>query len=248
MNSGQPPENRSRRATDQLGGLLDAAQQAVRLERMEGQHQLLAQRVSTGMENVTNTLNSMQVEIRGFGQKLTELAELRFSHDSNERAVEDIKRSLSEMNSRLEDWFDDYEERNTVRWRQYEANRDAWRTQHEADNEKTKADLNAEIRNVREVVIKYAGYSAAIGALGGVIIAGFLWTINYRFDTVKEDTQDVSKDMDKAENRQMDLIKRVSDLELYLARGGRIPEETYNPQTRKETSSGSQESSGQSGK
>lgn len=237
----QPPENRGRRVTDQHQGLLDAAQQAVRLERMEGQHQLLAQRVSSGMENVSNTLASIQVEIRGLGQELGKLSELRYSHDTNRNLVEELRRSLGEMNSRLESWFVDHEERNISRWKEYEANRDQWRASHEAENQKDKGELTSEIRAVRERVIRYVGYGSAVGVLGGVIVSGFLWNIDFRFEVAKQDIVELSEDLEDNSALSSETAKKLVDIQLYLARGGRVPEEPYVPPTQRSEPDGKQQ-------
>jgi chromosome segregation ATPase len=243
-----PPENRGRRVTDQHGGLLDAAQQAVRIERMEGDHRLLAQRVSSGMENVSNTLASVQAEMRGLRQELAKVAELRYSHDNNKTLVEELRRSMTEMNNRLEGWFVEHEERNLSRWKEYEANRDQWRIAHETDNEKTKTELAAEIRAVRERVIRYVGYGTAVGALGGVIVSGFLWNIDFRFDVAKQDIVELSKDLEDNSALSSETAKKLVDIQLYLARGGRMPEEPYVPPTQRSDQDGKQQEAGKPGK
>lgn len=237
MAPNQSPENRGRRVTDKQGGLLDAAQQAIRLERIEGDMRLLTQRVGNGMENVTNTLASVQIEVRGCSTKVSELTGLQGAHDSNKIAIDKVEKSVADLGARLESWFDEFEEKQDRRWQQYENNRDQWRREHEADNENVKKDLEKEIRSVRETVIRFVGFGSAIGALAGVIVAGFLWNINYRFNDNKEDTDRVEQLATR--NRQLiDTMgvehgKELSDIKLYLARGGRIPEEPYIPQSQR---------------
>lgn len=229
--------NRNRRVTDKAGGLLDAAQQAIRLERIEGDMRLLTQRVSSGMENVSATLAAVQVEVRGCSTNVSELRGLQGAHDSNKVAIDKVEKSVTDLGARLESWFDEFEAKQEQRWRDYQANRDQWRREHEAENENVKKDLEKEIRSVRETVIRFVGFGSAIGALAGVIVAGFLWNINYRFTDNKEDTDRVEKS--SAYNRQLiDAMgvehgRELSDIKLYLARGGRIPEEPYVPQSQR---------------
>lgn len=231
------PQNRNRRVTDKQGGLLDAAAQAVRLERIEGDMRLLTQRVSSAMENVTNALGSVQVEVRGCHAKVSELTGLQGAHDSNKVAIDKVEKSVSDLGMRLESWFDEFERKQEQQWRDYTANRDQWRHEHEADNENTTRELEKEIRSVRETVIRFVGFGSAIGALAGVIVAGFLWNINYRFTDNKEDTDRVEQVA--LRNRQLlDAMgvehgKELADIKLYLARGGRIPEEPYVPQSQR---------------
>lgn len=223
--------------TDKQGGLLDAAAQAVRLERIEGDMRLLTQRVSSAMENVTNALGSVQVEVRGCHAKVSELTGLQGAHDLNKVAIDKVEKSVSDLGVRLESWFDDFERKQEQQWRDYTANRDQWRREHEADNENTARELEKEIRSVRETVIRFVGFGSAIGTLAGVIVAGFLWNINYRFTDNKEDTDRVEQVA--LRNRQLlDAMgvehgKELADIKLYLARGGRIPDEPYVPRSQR---------------
>ena len=215
--------------TDQHGGLLDAAQHAVRMERLEGQQALLAQRVSQGMDNVASTLASVQVEVRGLATRIGEVGALQHSHDTSRAAIDEMKRSILDLNSRLEDWFSDFEQRSQQRWDKFERQRDEWRREHEADNENDKRELEKEIRSVRETVIRFIGYGSAIGALAGVISAGFLWSINYRFNEGREDINETRTITSRNANSIEQLKADTIDLKLYLSRGGRIPAEPYVP-------------------
>lgn len=230
-------EDKGRRVTDRAGGLLDVAEQAIRLERIEGDMRLLAQRVGSGMENVTNALATVQIEVRSCSTNVSELRGLQGAHDSNKVAIDKVEKSVSELGARLESWFDEFEAKQEQRWRDYSNNRDQWRREHEAENEDVKKDLEKEIRSVRETVIRFIGFGSAIGALAGVVVAGFLWNINYRFNDNKEDTDRVEELA--ARNRQLidsmgvDHGRELADIKLYLARGGKIPEEPYIPQSQR---------------
>lgn len=244
-------QNRNRRVTDKAGGLLDAAQQAIRLERIEGDMRLLTQRVSSGMENVSATLAAVQVEVRGCSTNVSELRGLQGAHDSNKVAIDKVEKSVTDLGARLESWFDEFEAKQEQRWRDYQANRDQWRREHEAENENVKKDLEKEIRSVRETVIRFVGFGSAIGALAGVIVGGFLWNINYRFNDQKEDVAQVEQTSTR--NRQLidqmgvDHGKELADIKLYLARGGRIPAEPYVPQSQR-SHNGNEQGPGQPGK
>lgn len=242
----------NRRVTDRPGGLLDAAEQAIRLERIEGDMRLLTQRVSSAMENVTNALGSVQVEVRGCSTKVSELTGLQGAHDSNKVAIDKVEKSVSELGARLESWFDEFEAKQEQRWRDYSNNRDQWRREHEADNENVKKDLEKEIRSVRETVIRFVGFGSAIGALAGVVVAGFLWNINYRFTDNKEDTDRVeqlsTRNTQRIDAMGVDHGKELADIKLYLARGGRIPDEPYIPQSQRNNTNGNQQQARQPGK
>lgn len=227
--------------TDKAGGLLDAAQQAIRLERIEGDMRLLTQRVSSGMENVTNALATVQTEVRSCNTNVSELRGLQGAHDANKLAIDKVEKSVGDLRSTLEKWFDEFDAKQDQRW-----------ARHEADNEDTKRELEKEIRNVRERMIQFVGFGLAIGALAGVIVGGFLWNINYRFNDQEEDVERV--EVSASRNRQLidemgvDHGKELADIKLYLARGGRIPDEPYIPQSQRNNTNGNQQQARQPGK
>lgn len=137
---------------------------------------------------------------------------------SNDR----LEATMRELSGRLERWFDDYERQ-----------RDEWRERHEAENEATNREMAQEIRSVRETLIRSVGIGSGLGLLGGVIISGFLWTLNYRF---AEQRQDIERtEMTGTYNRSLidAQIVEINDIKLYLARGGRIPDEPYVPRTQR---------------
>lgn len=137
---------------------------------------------------------------------------------SNDR----LELTMRGLSDRLEKWFDDYERQ-----------RDEWRNRHEADNEETQRELEKEIRSVRETVIRAIGIGSGVGLFGGVIISGFMWTLNYRFT---EQAQDVQR-AEQISTYNRSLIEQqtveINDIKLYLARGGRIPDEPYVPRSQR---------------
>lgn len=137
---------------------------------------------------------------------------------SNDR----LEATMRELSGRLERWFDDYERQ-----------RDEWRDRHEADNEEAQREMEKEIRSVRETLIRSVGIGSGLGLLGGVIISGFLWTLNYRFAEQREDID--RTETNGTYNRSLIDAQTVeiNDIKLYLARGGRIPDEPYVPRTQR---------------
>lgn len=207
--------------------LLDSAQQAVRMERLEGQQNLLAQQVKASLDAMTSALNTVQLETRAVTNKLGDVVSLQHSQDTNKSTIEDMKKALGDLNTRLEGWFDDFDQRNNRKWEQYETNRDNWRLRHEAENEDDKKELEKEIRSVRETVIRALGWGAAAGALAGVIIGGFIWSLNERFTT---QNKSIDQTVNTATyNRQLidDQREKIHEVELYLARGGVNAEQPF---------------------
>lgn len=228
-------QNKGRRVSDKPGALLEAAEQALRIVGIEGKQELLASQVKNSVDNLTSTLHAVQADSQRIMSKLSELAGLQNAHDSNKIAIDEMKKSVGDMGDKLERWFDDFDKRNDRRWELYESNRDQWRRQHEAENENAYRDMEKEIRNVRETTIRFAAFGAAVVFLGGTIIGGFIYNINYRFNEGKEDLSSATQA--SSYNRQMieGTLKELTDIKLYLARGGRIPEEPYIPQSQRTT-------------
>ena len=218
--------------TDKAGGIFDAANQAVRMERIEGDQRLLASQVKQSVDTLTSTLHALQSETRNVSTKLSDLAGLQGAHDFNRSAIDEVKRSVGELNTRLEEWFDDFDDRNNRRWEV-----------HEADNENDKRELEKEIRSVRETIIRGIGFGSAVSVVAGIVVGGFLWNLNYRFNDISSDTLKDTTRIETAATRNRQLIddvtkdygKELADIKLYLARGGRIPDEPYVPQSQRKT-------------
>lgn len=203
------------------------------MERIEGKQELLASQVKNSVDNLTSTLQAVQADSRSIMTKLSELAGLQNAHDSNKVAIDEMKKSVGDLNSRLEEWFDDFDQRNQRRWEQYETNRDQWRLRHEADNENSQKDLEREIRSVRETVIRSLGWGAGAGVLVSVVAGGFIWALNYRFADVAGDVTHVEATNTVQEGTLSRHSSELVDIKLYLARGGRIPDEPYIPQSQR---------------
>lgn len=225
----QPPDTGGRRVTDKI---LDAAQQAVRMERLEGQHNLLSQQVRQSLDAVKSSLDNVQLETRAAASKLHDLMQLQHSHDSNKQAIEDMRRSLGDLNTRLEEWFDDFDQRNNRRWEQHERNRDEWRLRHEAENENDRKDAEKDLRQVRETMIRAAGWIAGAGVLVSVVTGGFLWSLNDRFNTINKTLDATSHEASQARDRLDALRDKQHLMELYLVRGGANPNRPYDPETK----------------
>lgn len=210
-------QNRGRRMPDKL---LDAAAQAVRMERLEGQQTLLAQQLKTSVDNMTSTLHAVQAEARGIASRLNDVTSLQQQHDYSKAAIDEMRRSIVDLNQRLEEWFSDFDNRNQKRWSEYERQRDEWRHRHEADNENTERTLSGEIRSVRETVIRALGWGAGAGALVTVVVGGFIWSLNFRFTELSGDI--ARAESTSAYNRTLidKQIEKTHEIELYLARGG----------------------------
>lgn len=214
--------------------LLDATAQAVRIERLEGQHALLSNQLKNSVDNMNSTLQAVQAEARGITLRLSDVNTLQQRQDHSNTTIEELRRTVADLNSRLEEWFSDFDERNQKRWQEHERQREEWRNRHEAENENMERSLSGEIRSVREAVIRALGWGAGAGALITVVVGGFIWSLNYRFT-------DITGDITRAEtnstyNRELidKLIEKNHEMELYLARGGVNRDQPYVTQQQRQ--------------
>lgn len=121
-------------------------------------------------------------------------------------------------------------------WRsEYEKQRDEWRKDHEESNRDSHAVLGAEIRQVRESLIRSVGIGSGVGLLVGVVVSGFLYTLNYRFEDQGGDIDRVERSVERNKDDLGRVVTDVNDMKTYLASGGRVPETPYNPNQRQQT-------------
>ena len=205
------------RATEKL---LDAAAAAIRMEKLEGQHNLLALQVKTSIDAMTATLNAVQQETRAVSNKLADVMALQHSHDANKEAIENVRESLSLLSAKIEQHFHDFDNRSTRKWEQ-----------HDRENVQTKIDFDKEVRAVRDTVNRFSAIGVSIALLSGIIVSGFLWSINYRFNEQAQAAERIEQAT--TYNRQLidemgrEHGREINEIKLYLARGGRVPEEPY---------------------
>lgn len=188
----------------------------IRVERLQSQHDLLAAQVKQSVDGVSHTLNNVQLEVRSLSNKIDALAELRYSHESNERAVDGVKESLSELNIKLENWFNEFRSDQEEKWDRYYKERDAWRSAHEADNQKTKDTLT-----------RWSAAGFVVVLVGGAVVSGFVWTLNFRFNNAEQSSGRVEAQAARNRDAGEAMKDKLHQIELYLARGGVNPSQPY---------------------
>ena len=120
-------------------------------------------------------------------------------------------------------------------WRaEYERQRDNWRRDHEESNRDSHSLLGAEIRQVRESLIRSVGVGCGVGLIGGMLVTGFFYTLNYRFEDQAADVQRVERSADKTETALGKAVVDLNAIKVYLASGGRVPEKPYTPEQRQQ--------------
>lgn len=208
------PENRGRRVTDKQGISLDAAHMAVRIERVEGDARLLQQQVKNSYDNTTSAVQSLQMDVRGVLKTVGDLSDLRIAQEQDRNTMSRIEKAVADLGTKIDTRFERMERENEDRW-----------IRHEADNENAERDLQqqidaqgAQINDINQKISRALGWIGGIGAAAALLIGGFLWAVNFRFEDVKDDIRKIDPMKDK-----------IQQLELYLARGGPRPAEPYVP-------------------
>ena len=209
----------------------DATTQAVRMERLEGEQRMLSQQIKTSLDTMMQALAAVQSETRNVTSRLSDVVNLQRSHDDNRESIGEVKKSLAELDAKLQSWFDDFETRNERKWELHEANRDEWRRRFELRADEMEATAENETRKVREEVIQFRGLSMGVGLLVSTVVGGFLWSLNERFGTVKEQFAIVNstiietKEQTQYNRARIDAsTDRLHRIELYLTQKGTDPE------------------------
>lgn len=185
------------------------------MERMDGDFRLLQSQVKGSLDIMASTMQSFQADMREIAKEVGGLSQAQSSHESDRKSIGRLEVSVNQLGERLDKHFERALKEN-----------EEWRLRHEAENENAERSLSDAIDAIKSDVNKAKGWIAAASAIGALTLSGFLWTANYRFTNVEEDI----KNQDKIAERQERNSERIHELELFLARGGRVPEEPFKPQ------------------
>lgn len=201
--------NRGRRVTDSNDPVEVTA---IRVERLHHRQELLETQVKLSIEQLRQSVDGLQHEFRRTTEKINEVAGLHHLQEANTNSITLINSQLQGLGTKLDNWSNDFEKDQDRKWSKYEQNRDAWRIDHEKDNNKTKNDI-----------IFYSGIAYGLFLTAGTIISMFLWNLHDSFDGIK--TQQLEQMSHITYNRdEIDKLKDgQTDIKLYLASGGAIP-------------------------
>lgn len=194
----------------------DAAKQAVRIAEIEGVLAVQQAALRSAVDNMSSTLQAVQAESRQISQSIHDLALAQATNESDRQAITRLEGSFAEMNKRLESWFDDMERQQASRW-----------AEHETYSSALKRELDGKIHAVSDTVKTSRAWAMGVGSLLGVVVAGAIWMLDYRFDEGRMQRETLQRAVEY--NRtQIDAEKdRRHKIELHLARGGQGP---YVPQ------------------
>jgi len=168
--------------------------QALRIERLESDMRHLGEQVKQGLDD-------LKLDVRRVNESVSGLRSLQQSHDTHDASISEIKETLGDMNRRLEEWFDDHDDRQRKQWREHDK-------EHEQVDER--------ISSVRDKII----WASGVCVVGGALVFGFLWVVNDKYT-------DLRISADSATQRIDDDREKIHEIELYLARGGGVPAQPY---------------------
>lgn len=221
--SNKRPRGRVKVAEDKRAVPFSVASQELRIEQVAHQQELQAARLSSAMENVSNALASVQMEVKSCSLRVGEMSRLQSSHDDNRQAIVELRNSFAELNSRLDSWF-----------KSFETEQHQWRARYEKSNEEKRDILERDLRNVRETVIRWGGVMFGLGLLASLVTGVGMYALNQRFDTQSQSILGLRDEFNTyralTEQRNEERIRKIHEIELYLSRGGRVPEEPYQTQ------------------
>lgn len=241
-----PTNQQGSRVTDRKE--TDPTSMALRIERLDGQQQLLQSQVKSTIENLNSTLQAVQAEARDMSRKITDLHGLQSAHDNSRVSIDEMKAEVRSFGERMERWFTDSQRRQDTKLAELMSERDQWRIRHEAETEDAHRGLAKDIREIKEIelravresVIKWLAVGFGVTLCVSTMISGFVFFLNYRFqqqvDAIANTNEDVAetraeaeRNIDKNEAGVKSNADMIHDIQLYLARGGRMPEEPYVP-------------------
>ena len=188
----------------------DPAVIALQLQETKGDVQNLQQALANATQNLSSTLQSVQVDLRHISGKMDSMATL---HARQETMDDEIERAFTAIRdlatSSKEKWDDHYEEQSG-----YRATRDT------------------EIRASREKLILWGGVCLGFSILAATLTAIVAWSVNSRFNNQSRDHDKLDARLDKhievsTEDRKKESEK-IEKIEKYLIRGGKNPDEPYD--------------------
>ena len=205
-------------------GVLDAAQQAIRIEELNGRQNLLSLQITQGLHATRTAIEGTQSEVHKLVGVVERLAAFQTDHASNKDALEMLRRQMDGVSNRMEQLFNNFSATQERKWDAYALDRDQRWREHEAENEDTTRTLRTEIndirekevRKLREQLIRWTGWGAGIGGLAALVVSIFMYHLDYRFG-------DNVKTTDQLEVKTEVLSRELAEIKLYLARGGRAP-------------------------
>jgi hypothetical protein len=224
MSPNKSTDNQGRRMGDK-DVPLDAARQAVRMSELEGLLALQQQALKTAVDNMSSTLTSVQADVRRTGDAIHDLALQQATNERDREAVARLEVKVSEINTRLEDWFSDRERQEAARWSAYERERDEYRLRKEADIEnefrdvlKSVGTIDGRVGKIENRMSLWTGIALAFTLLASTVVGGFMWVLNGRFETQAAQIRELYERGD-ANRGRIEVVKdKQHEMELHLAR------------------------------
>lgn len=202
---------------------LAVAEQAARIVEIEGVLQLQSLTVKVAVENMSNTLASVQSDVRKSVEEIHKLALAHATSEADRQAIGRLEANFGELNKRLEEWFDDREKLDEQRWQAHDRTTEEYRLRHEAENENNFQEVNIRLNAHERKMTLWQGAIIGFSLLAATIVGGFLWTLNSRFEANNAAITDLTSKAEANRVRFETLKDKQHEIELWMARNGFRP-------------------------
>lgn len=205
---------------------LAIAEQAGRIVEIEGVLQLQALTVKTAVENMSNTLASVQSDVRKSVEEIHKLALAHASSEADRAAIARLEANFGELNKRLEEYFNDNDKLAEQRWQAHDRITEEYRQRHEAEIENNFRETNARVSAQERKMSIWQGIFIGFSLLASVVVGGFMWTLNSRFEANNSSIRELDVRAEANRARFETLKDKQHEIELWMARNGFRPAQT----------------------
>jgi cell shape-determining protein MreC len=153
-------------------------------------------KLETGIEGLRDTLKDVQHDVRGLAQKLDTFADLRHTQEGNRETINEMKETLDGMSANIERCFNEIESDSAKKW-----------AEHDRDYQETKQKLQF-----------WHGVLFSVVLVGGSLIGGFVYFLNYRFNEQSDNQRQAETDIRENRDRIDAMKDKQHALELFQAR------------------------------
>lgn len=199
------------------------AEQAARIVEIEGVLQLQALNVKVAVENMSNTLASVQADVRRSVEEIHKLALAHASSEADRQAIARLEDNFRTLNTRLEEYFNDRDKIDEQRWQAHDRTTEEYRVRHEAENENSFREVDQQLRKHERRMNLGQGVVIGFSLLAATVVGGFIWTLNTRFEANNTSIRELESRAEANRVRFETLKDQQHEIELYLAARGYTP-------------------------
>lgn len=200
----------------------DPVQVAVKVTRLEEGMLRSQDAFNTTAEALREGMDGMRGDLRGVAEQLKELPRLAHSQQNQDNGLGRAFKAIENLANETRKSFENRDGTMNQWCRDYEDERDRWRTSHEEDN-----------RNTREQLIRWNGIGVGISILSTALVG----TILYIYAGDKAAMRETIAKMEAREETAHAAINarvernsgRVGEVERYLTQEGTVDGRPYVP-------------------